>query len=69
MHDVAFEVWDDRKRLYQSEVVHGGDDPQEVDVDVSGVYRLELKVTNGLDGTAQDYADWADARLDCTDSN
>lgn len=64
---VAFEVWGDRKHLFQSDVVNGGDEPVEIDVDVSGVYRLELKVTNGLDGTAQDYASWADARLDCED--
>ena len=36
-----------------------------IDVDVTGVFRLKLKVTNGLDDANQDFASWGDARLVC----
>lgn len=58
-----FEVWVDEKRQYQSRLLHGGDLPEHVDVDLSGAQTLQLVVTDGGDGHAFDHADWAGALL------
>ncbi len=49
----------------QVAVLTGASDPVPVQVDVTGKQRLKLLVTNGGDGSDFDYADWADAQLDC----
>jgi hypothetical protein len=36
-----------------------------IDVDVSGVRMLSLRVTDGGDGRNFDHADWAEATLTC----
>lgn len=64
---VAFQVIGDDKVLYQSDVVTGADAPLELNVDVTGIYRLKLRVTNGMDGNLKDIASWANARLRCED--
>lgn len=60
---VTFEVWGDGKRLYDSGLVKGSEEPRNVAVDLSGIKTLELVVTNGGDGSFWDHADWANARL------
>ncbi len=60
---VAFEVVGDGTTLLATEVLGGADPARRVDVDVTGVRRLTLRVLDGGDGVDSDHADWADARL------
>jgi len=66
---VSFQVWADGSKLFDSNdagaVLTGASAPVPVQVDVTGKQRLKLLVTNGGDGSDFDYADWADAQLDC----
>jgi beta-galactosidase len=62
---VTFEVWGDGTRLAQTGVLTGAAPAQRLDVDVTGVQRLELRVTDGGNGNGNDHADWAAARLAC----
>jgi alpha-galactosidase len=60
---VEFVVKGDKKTLWKSEVMHSGDAPKELDLDLRGIKRLELWVTDAGDGTDSDHADWAEAKL------
>jgi len=52
------------KELYQSKVLKGGDQAQEIQVDFpKGMEQLRLKATGGGDGVHSDHAVWADARF------
>lgn len=65
---VAFQVYGDDRKLFDSGVLRG-QTVQQMNVDVSGVSRLRLVVTNGGDGKEYDHADWAGARLNCNTPN
>lgn len=58
-----FQVIGDGKTLFASSVLKGGGAPVSVDVSVQGVDSLFLVATDGGDGTTNDHADWAGARL------
>jgi alpha-glucosidase len=60
---VSFEVLADGRSLAVTDVLDGADEARRIDVDVTGVQRLTLRVTDGGDGVDSDHADWADARL------
>jgi hypothetical protein len=60
---VVFQVRGDGQLLFESEVLTGNDPPRRLDVPVTGVTLLELRVTDGGDGPGFDHADWSDARL------
>ena len=60
---VAFSVRVDGKTRAQTGVLHGGDKPQFVSVDLIGAKRLTLRVSDGGDGINYDHADWAGAVL------
>jgi hypothetical protein len=60
---VTFEVLGDGRTLAVTPVLTSADAARALDVDVSGVRRLTLRVTDGGDGVDSDHADWADARL------
>ncbi len=60
---VVFEVIGDGKVLGTSGVMGPHDPAHAFDIDVTGVRRLTLRVTDGGDGNDSDHADWADARL------
>jgi len=47
--------------LYDSGVVHGGEAPRRVDLDIRGAGEICLLVDDAGDGIAYDHADWADA--------
>lgn len=64
---VRFLVVVDGKRKFDSGVIHGGDAPKNVDVDLSGAKQLTLVVNDGGDGIDSDHGDWADARLTLKD--
>jgi alpha-galactosidase len=61
---VEFEVKGDRKSLWTSGVMRAGDAPKEVRLNIRGIRRLELLVSDAGDGTDSDHADWADAKFE-----
>ena len=61
---VEFVVVGDRKILWRSGVLKGGDPAKPLNVDLKGVKILTLRVTDGGDGESNDHADWADAKID-----
>ncbi len=63
---VVFEVYGDDMLLYQSSTLTGADGGVPVEVDVSGINELRLVVSDD-GGNGSDHADWAEARVDCTD--
>ncbi|KAB2639380.1 MAG: hypothetical protein DVB26_06965 [Verrucomicrobia bacterium] len=58
---VEFIIEGDHKVLWCSPLMRGGMAAQAVDLDLSGVKLLALRVTDGFDGTENDHADWAEA--------
>lgn len=60
---VVFQVWGDGKKLWESALLTVYDEPEKVDLDISGINKLELVVTDGGDGINADHADWAEAIL------
>ncbi len=60
---VAFSVSVDGKIAAQTPVMHGGDAPQPISVDLTGAQKMILRVTDGGDGITYDHADWAGALL------
>ncbi len=53
----------DWQRVFESDVMRLGDEPQTVDVDISGARRLRLIATDAGDGISCDHATWASARI------
>lgn len=62
-----FYVIGDRKILFESGDMKTGDNPKQVKVDLHGVQRLGLLVTNRAEMT-KTYSDWADARFEMLDN-
>ena len=60
---VEFHLIGDGKRLYDSGVVRGKQTAKEVDIDLTGVKKLILTVTDAGDGNSSDHADWAEAAI------
>jgi hypothetical protein len=60
---VEFVVLGDGKELWRSGVLKKSDGAKSVKLNISGVERLTLRVTDGGDGARFDHADWADAKL------
>jgi len=62
---VEFKVYGDNDAtpLYASNVLHGSDSVESIKVDISGVNRLKLVVTNGGDNKNHDHADWGNPML------
>ena len=58
---VNFRVLGDGKVLFESGLMHVGDQPKEVALDVAGVKTLALLALDCDDGDKEDKADWADA--------
>src|ERR1700722_10275711 len=61
---VEFLVEGDGKVLWHSGVIKGGEVPKSVMVNLAGVGMLVLRVTDGGDGNSDDYADWANAKIE-----
>jgi alpha-galactosidase len=64
---IEFIVFGDGKILWQSGLLTGRQPAKPVDVDLEGVRVLELRVTDGEDGSSNDHADWADASIVMSD--
>jgi len=60
---VTFEVWVDGKKRSETGVLHGGDQPELISVDLTGARRMVLAVTDAGDGIDHDHGDWAGAML------
>jgi len=60
---VTFKVYGDRKLLFDSDEMHPGGEPVEVDVDVTDVHILALLVEDFDGANYEDTADWADAKI------
>jgi len=62
-NSVVFAVEGDGAELYRSPVMRVRSTPIPIRVDIRGVRRLTLVVTDGGDGIGADHADWAEAVL------
>jgi hypothetical protein len=60
---VAFQVFADGTKIYDSGVMRGNNAAKSLQVDVRNVRQLKLVATNGGDNNYWDHADWANARL------
>lgn len=60
---VVFEIYGDGKKLWSSPTLSGLDAPKDTDLDVTGVNRLRLVVTDANDGNKFDVADWLEPVL------
>ncbi|MFC5411079.1 NPCBM/NEW2 domain-containing protein [Larkinella bovis] len=62
---VKFYVIGDQKILFESNEIKVGDAPQQVDVDLTGIERLGLLITDPVGGSnnKRTYANWANAHL------
>lgn len=60
---VVFGAWVDGKKVFESDVMHRGDAPKPVSLDVTNAKTLVLAVADANDGVAGDNADWAGAAV------
>ena len=60
---VIFGGWVDGKKVFDSGVMHGGDAPKPVSIDVNGAKQLVLAMNDANDGTGGDTAEWAGAAV------
>jgi hypothetical protein len=60
---VVFEIFADGKKIWASGVMSGLDQPKSIDVDVKGVDRLRLILTDAGDGNKFDAGDWCEPVL------
>ncbi|RYF87045.1 MAG: alpha-galactosidase [Chitinophagaceae bacterium] len=61
---ISFYVVGDSKVLWESGPVKKGEKPKAINVDLTGIKKLGLLVTVNREDISENYADWADARLD-----
>lgn len=60
---VEFSIMGDGKKLWSSGVMKQGDDPKNIDLDVSGIQMLKFEVFDADDGNSGDVGNWANARI------
>jgi len=67
-HDpaVEFQLVGDGKQLWSSGIMRLGDTAKPCSVQLSGVKKLELLVTDGGNGNYYDHAEWVDAKFEAT---
>lgn len=58
---VVFGAWVDGKKVFDSGVLHGGDAPKPVSIDLNGARSLVLAINDANDGTGGDTAEWGGA--------
>ena len=63
---VVFQVWLDGVKAYDSGTMTGTTATKAVSVTTTGKNQLQLVVTVATGGDAYDHADWADAKITCT---
>jgi lysophospholipase L1-like esterase len=60
---VVFKVYADGARIFSSNVITSMDQALSIKLNIAGVRKLTLIVSDAGDGNTADHADWADARL------
>lgn len=60
---ITFKIYGDGKALFETPVMHGGNVPAPVDLDISGVTMLYIVIGDGGDANSFDHADLADAKF------
>ena len=63
--NVTFKVLGDGQTKYESETVSKASGTQSIDIDITGVKKLQLQVGNANGSNGNDHADWANARVIC----
>ncbi|HEY6952257.1 MAG TPA: NPCBM/NEW2 domain-containing protein, partial [Bacteroidota bacterium] len=63
---IEFYILGDKKILWQSGVMKKGETAKKADVNITGIQKLGLLVSDAGDGIDYDHADWCDAKLECT---
>lgn len=58
---VRFQIYADKRVVFDSDIMHGGEEAKTVDVNLEGVKELLLFVDGTEDGIGFDHADWANA--------
>lgn len=58
---MAFQVWGDGKKLYDSGPMTPTSETNKIDISIKDIQKLKLIVTNGNNGNAWDHGDWANA--------
>lgn len=61
---VVFSVWADGRKVAGSSILRAGEEPELLDVDLTGVKTLRLQVSDAGDSINSDHANWAGARLE-----
>lgn len=61
---VSFLVLADGRKLFDSGPMKAGDPAKQVEIQLTGVKTLLLRVQDGADGIAYDHANWANARFE-----
>ena len=62
----VFSAWADGRKVAGSTIMRAGDEPELLDVDLTGVKTLRLQISDAGDSANSDHADWAGARLELT---
>jgi hypothetical protein len=60
---VVFVVMAGNRELYRSKLMLAGKEAEKIELDVGGTQVIDLVVTDGGNGSACDWADWADAAI------
>lgn len=58
---VRFQIYADKRLIFDSDIMHGGDPAKPVDINLEGVKELLLFVDGTEDGIDYDHADWVNA--------
>ena len=61
-----FELYGDGKKIWSSGIMQVGDSARTCSVDLTGIKKLELVVTDGGNGNYYDHADWVNAKFETT---
>jgi alpha-galactosidase len=60
---VVFTIIADGQKVFDSGVMHTGTPPKKIDVPLTGMQKVLLRVSDAGDGIEYDHADWADAKF------
>lgn len=60
---IVFQIYVDGKEAYKSPVMHGGDEPRFVDINLTGAKTMTLIVDDGDGDITNDHGDWAGALI------
>ena len=61
---VIFYILGDKKILWESGLMKKGDSAKIADLDIRGISKIGLLISDGGDGNSNDYADWIDTKIE-----